>query len=82
MDRITKFLNKLSKKEVEAFELLLFQLQKNFTKIPGLKKLQGSKKLYRVRFSNYRIIFLVKTKKDIEIRKITKRDNNTYKNIK
>jgi mRNA-degrading endonuclease RelE of RelBE toxin-antitoxin system len=80
MDKIKKFLKKLSKKEQEAFLLLMYQIKKNYKQIPGIKKLKGKKHLYRIRLGKYRIIFST-NKKDPEIIKITKRNEETYKQL-
>lgn len=80
MDKIDKFLKKLNKKEREALELLMVQLQKDHKKLPGIKKLKGEKSWYRIRFSKYRIVFVL-TKKGPEIRRVTKRNESSYKNL-
>ena len=79
MNKIEKSFRKLSKKEQEAMLLLLQQIKKDFSKIPGLIKLKGRHDLFRVRMGSYRIIFKVSSK-NIEIMKITKRNEQTYKN--
>ncbi len=80
MDKIEKIFRKLSKKEQEAMLLLLQQIKNDFSKIPGLIKLKGYQNLYRVRMGNYRIIFKT-TSKDTEIIKISRRNDQTYKNL-
>ena len=80
MDKIEKFFHKLSKKEQEAMLLLLQQISSDYTKIPGLLKLQGHNHLYRVRMGNYRIIFKIIGNKK-EIIRISKRNEKTYKNL-
>jgi mRNA-degrading endonuclease RelE of RelBE toxin-antitoxin system len=80
MDKIQKFLKALNKKELELMLLLLQQLKVDFKKIPGMIKLKGFHDLYRVRMNNYRIIFKV-SKNDIQIMKISKRNESTYKNL-
>ena len=80
MNKIDKFLKKLKPKEKEALILLLLQIKKDHSKIPGLKKLKGKNDYYRVRFSQYRIIFIIK-KSGTEIRRITKRNDSTYKDL-
>lgn len=80
MDKIEKFLRKLSKKEQEAFLLLLNQLKIDFRKIPGILKLQNQKNIYRIRIGRHRIILKVYGNRT-EIIKITKRDDQTYKNL-
>lgn len=80
MNEIEKFLRKLTKKEQEAFSLLINQLNKDFSKIPGIKKLQGKKSCYRIRVGRYRLIFIAENNK-VEIVRITKRDERTYENL-
>lgn len=80
MDKIEKFLRQLIKKEQEMFLLLLEQLHKDYTKVPGIKLLTGYKNVWRVRVGRYRIIFKV-GKTGVEILKITKRDEQTYRNL-
>lgn len=78
MDKIQKFLKSLTTKEREAILLVMFQVTKDFTQIPGLAKMAGYKNLFRVRIGRYRIIFKIENKK-AGIVKITKRDEQTYK---
>ena len=80
MNEIEKFLRKLRKNEQDAFLLLLEQLEKDYAKVPGIKKLVGKKNLYRIRMGEYRIIFLVR-KEGLEIVRIKKRTEGTYKNL-
>ena len=80
MNEIEKFLRKLKKTEQDAFLLLFEQLERDYKKVPGVKKLVGKKNLYRIRMGKYRIIFLVR-KDGIEIIRIKKRAEGTYKNL-
>ncbi|MBU2524049.1 hypothetical protein KKG71_02550 [Patescibacteria group bacterium] len=80
MDKIEKFLKKLQKNEQEVFILLMIQIKKDHTKVPGIIFLKGKKGHFRVRVGRYRLIFEV-TETGIEIKKITKRDENTYRNL-
>ena len=80
MDKIEKFLNSLMPKEREAILLVLLNIKKDFRKIPGIMKLGGYKDLYRVRVGRYRIIFRIGQTAS-EVIKITKRDEQTYKNL-
>ena len=80
MNHIQKFLKKLTNKEKEAMMLLLLQIGKDPFKIPSIKTLSGKKQLFRVRLGRYRIIF-EKKKGSFEIIKISKRNDNTYKNL-
>lgn len=82
MDDIEKILRTMSPKEQEAVLLLMEQAKMDYRKIPGVKALQGMKGWFRIRMGRYRIVFLVdpKTKK-VEIRRVTKRNEKTYKNL-
>lgn len=80
MDHIEKFLRKLRKKEYGAMLLIMMQLRNDFRKVPHVKALSGKKGWYRIRVGRYRIIFIVEEGK-VEIRRITKRDDNTYRGL-
>ena len=80
MDKIKKFLLKLSAKEREAMLLVLLQIKIDFSKIPGVIKMKDKKDFYRVRVGNYRIIFK-KTLAGFEVMRITSRNEKTYKNL-
>lgn len=67
-------------KELEAMLLLMQQIKVDHTKVPNIKKLTGSKSLYRVRIGTYRIIFSI-TKTGTDIIRITKRNDNSYNNL-
>ena len=64
-------------------EVFLTKLQSipNPTALPNAKKLQGFSNRYRWRIGDYRIIGIIENGefKIIEIIKIAKRDDNTYK---
>lgn len=83
MNEIDKILRKLTPKEREAMVLLMKQLQSDYRKIPGIQSLQGTKGLFRIRMGNYRIIFIVnQTTGAAEIRRISRRNEKTYKRLK
>jgi mRNA-degrading endonuclease RelE of RelBE toxin-antitoxin system len=83
MDKIQKVLRTLSQKEREAIGLLMLQLKTDYTKVPGIVALQGMKGWFRVRMGRYRIIISVDPEtKSVEIRRLTKRDESTYKRLK
>jgi len=77
MDKISKFLKKLNKHELEAVLLVLSQIERDYTKVPGILKLTGYKNLYRVRVGRYRIIFKISNLSSVVL-KISKRNENTY----
>lgn len=81
MNKIEKFLRTLSKNEHALFILLQIQLKKDYSLIPGIKKLAGKKNYYRVRVGKYRIIFEAYSKYNVRMVKIAKRDDQTYKNL-
>lgn len=81
MDKVLKFLKKIPKKDFETYSALIEQIIDDYTKVPDLKKLSGSKDLYRARFGNYRIIFRVKSGQFHEIVRLSKRDEKTYKKL-
>ena len=61
--------------------LLLQQLQEDYTSIPGIKAVKGKKRTFRVRVGRYRLIFEVRKNKTIEIRRLSKRNETTYKKL-
>jgi len=82
MDKIRKLLKLLTPKEREAMLLVMKQLKTDYRKIPGLQAMQGKRNMFRVRLGNYRIIFAVDSKtKSVEILRITRRNEKTYKNV-
>ena len=82
MDNIRKILQALSAKEREAMNLLMEQVKRDYRKIPGVKALQGMKGWFRVRMGQYRIIFFVDPEtKEAEVRRITRKNEGTYKNL-
>ncbi|MBI4995038.1 type II toxin-antitoxin system RelE/ParE family toxin [Candidatus Peregrinibacteria bacterium] len=80
MNKIEKFLKKLRRKEQEAVLLIMMQLKRDFRKVPNLKPLVGKQGWYRIRVGNYRLIFTAEQGR-IEIKRITKRDEQTYRNL-
>jgi mRNA-degrading endonuclease RelE of RelBE toxin-antitoxin system len=81
MDKLHKALQKLTRKERKAFLLIMQQLRNDYTKVPHCIQLQGKRGWFRVRIGQYRIISRVKRGKEVEIRKITRRNEKTYKDL-
>ncbi len=82
MDEIEKILRALTPKEKEAMLLLMEQVKRDYRKIPGVVALQGMKGWFRIRMGKYRIIFAVDpVTKKTEIRRITRRNESTYKRL-
>jgi len=80
MNKIEKFLNKLSSKEREIVDECLRLIKaRNFENL-NFKKLGGFDSLYRVRKSGIRIMFYWK-EQSVNIIKIDRKNDNTYKNL-
>ena len=78
VDRITKRLNKLSRKDRDAAELVLARVKRGELKALHVKKLRGSDNLFRVRKGRVRVIFAVQGK-NYEIIDVDLRSDTTYK---
>lgn len=81
MDKIEKFLRSLSPKELEAVLFLQEQIKCDHRKVPGVKALSGMKGWFRVRMGNMRLIFVVDADQHAEIKRITWRNEKTYKDL-
>ncbi|MBU0457949.1 hypothetical protein KJ652_01405 [Patescibacteria group bacterium] len=82
MDKIEKLLRALTAKEQEAIMLLMDQLKRDYKKVPGISSVKGKRRLFKVRIGKYRIVFEVHSKtNEIEIRKVARRNEKTYKNL-
>lgn len=77
MDKIIKFLKKLSKKEQQRVLKIIKQLERNDLKNLHIKKLSGEQNIYRVRVGDIRIIFL-HLKNESRIISIERRSDTTY----
>ncbi len=81
MDRITKALKKLSKKEREILKTTLNNiLAKNLAGL-DIKKLKGHEHIYRVRKGNLRIIYRVTPNDETTVLAIERRSDTTYHDI-
>jgi len=80
VDKIKKELSKMTKQELSAYLLVSKQLNIDYTKIPNTKKLSNLKNTYRIRIGRYRLIYQLTNNSPLII-KLTKRDDNTYKNL-
>jgi len=78
MDKIDKELSKLSSKEKEALKALLQKIKSNNFIGLDVKKLKEIDNVFRVRKGNSRIIYL-KKEKEINLIKIERKNDNTYK---
>lgn len=81
MNQIEKIFRKLDKKHRELFLLLMQQIEKDYRKVPDLKMLSSSQNYFRVRVGKYRLIFEICKNGKIIFHRLSKRDDNTYKNL-
>lgn len=82
MNKVEKFLRSISRKDRDAILLLIEQIRRDPTKVPGIIALSGMKGWYRVRLGRYRIIFDRNAEtKEVETRRIVLRNEKTYKNL-
>jgi mRNA-degrading endonuclease RelE of RelBE toxin-antitoxin system len=79
MDKITKFLKKLSKKEALLVQDILEKIYKN-EKGLYIKKLKGHHDVYRVRIKTIRVMFR-KVGDRVHVFEITRRSEDTYKDF-
>ena len=77
MDKITKFLKKLSFKERDGIEHILDKIERRDIIDLDVKKLRGKENIFRVRKGSIRIIFLMKNH-TTNIITIERRSDATY----
>ncbi len=78
MDKISKALEKIDKKEKEAIRNILVKIKNKDFKGFDVKKLKGRNNIFRVRKGKIRIIYHLKQEK-IMILSIERRSEKTYK---
>ena len=81
MDKITKFLKKLSKKEQKTLGYIVDQVSRGDISGLDVKKLKGEKNIFRVRQGNLRLIFL-RIKDEVRVISVGRRNDNTYNKIR
>lgn len=77
MGDLKKALKKFNNAEKSIIESILIQLKAGFFENFDIKKLQGSRDVFRVRKGKIRIIF-IKNGEQINILAIERRSDNTY----
>jgi len=80
MDRIEKFLKKLSNKELDIVYKVIEQLLADQVSTFDIKKLKGFDDIYRVRVGKIRIIYSQKNR-DLKLIEISRRSEKTYKDF-
>jgi mRNA-degrading endonuclease RelE of RelBE toxin-antitoxin system len=81
MDKIEKFIKKLSKGDAALLAQLMLQIRKDCRQMPNAIALQGFHNLFRVRVGNYRVIYEEKKDGKGLIIKIARRNEKTYKRL-
>ena len=79
MDKISKFLNKLSQKELTVVKDVLEKIKKGEMENFDMKKLKGADNFFRVRKGDIRIIYRINEKEEIILLNIERKNDNTYK---
>lgn len=80
VDKITKALNKFTKKEKEVVKILLLKINERNIAGLDLKKLKGRSDIFRVRKGKIRIIYRIDGQQ-IYLLAIERRKENTYNGI-
>ena len=78
MDRISKFLNKLSQKERDFVDIILSKILARKFETFDIKKLKGKNDEFRIRKGSIRIIFTM-SNDSLKILSIERKSVNTYK---
>ena len=81
MDRVTKALQKLSRKEREAFKIILEHIVARNLAGFDIKKLKGHEHIYRARKGNLRVIYRVAPNNTTMILAIERRSDTTYRDF-
>lgn len=79
MDRISKFLNKLSQKERSAVKDVLEKIKNGEIENIDIKKLKGADNCFRARKGEIRIIYRINEDHETVLLGIERKNDNTYK---
>ena len=79
MDRVTKFLNKLSQKERNVIKEVLEKVKFGDIANLDIKKLKGLDNCFRIRKGEIRIIYRIDENKEVFLLSIERKNDNTYK---
>lgn len=77
MDKIMKFLKRLSRKELKRVLKVIDDIEKGNTKKLDIKRLSGHKNIFRVRVGDIRILF-IQSKTEYRLVSIERRSDTTY----
>lgn len=78
MDRLSKELRKLSRKDLERVNEILAQVRKGNIDTLQVKQLRGYMHTYRVRVGRLRIMYEVTEDGAIKLLAVRRRDDHTY----
>jgi mRNA-degrading endonuclease RelE of RelBE toxin-antitoxin system len=79
MDKIDKFLKKISQKDCEKIDNLVSKIiDRDFTGL-NYKKLKGYSNIFRVRKGDFRVTFTVDENDTVDIISIGRKQEDTYK---
>jgi len=79
VDKIQKFLNKLSTNERGKIKKILDDLRTNDPRGYDIKKLKGRNDIYRIRKGKLRILYRVDNNEKIYLLAIERRSDTTYR---
>ncbi len=81
MDKVSKFFQKLNKQESAKFLEIKKQVLAGDFENVNIKIIKSKPDLFRVRVGRYRMVFSGRKTGNIELLKIVKRDESTYRKL-
>ena len=79
MDKVAKFLNKLSQKERSVIKDVLEKVKFGNVANLDIKKLKGIDNCFRIRKGEIRMIYRINENGDVALLDIERKNDNTYK---
>ena len=79
VDKIRKTLNKLSEKERTVVRSIMLNIERGLVTGYDIKKLKGRDGVYRIRFGQIRIIYIVDHNGVNRLIAVERRNDNTYR---
>jgi len=79
MDKVAKFLNKLSQKERSVIKEVLEKVKFGNVANLDIKKLKGIDNCFRIRKGEIRMIYRINEKEEIILLSVERKNDNTYK---
>lgn len=80
MDKLKKLLSRISERDRQELQAIIFLIMKNDLALLSVKKVSGHQNVFRVRSGRYRVIFKKEEPMPC-ILDVRLRNENTYKNI-